>query len=168
MATDQSPEICVRQASSDDMETLVEFNAAMARETEGKALDLARLRAGVAAGLEQDGRGFYLVAELSGQVVGQLLVTTEWSDWRNADFWWIQSVYVDPGHRRLGVYRTLHSHVLVEARRRHGVCGLRLYVDRDNHVARQVYAGLGMQYSRYDMLEIDFVLEHQGLREEAR
>jgi GNAT superfamily N-acetyltransferase len=160
MATEQRPGIHVRQAAPGDLETLMEFNAAMAWETEGKALDPARLRAGVAAGLEPDGRGFYLVAEVSGRVVGQLLVTTEWSDWRNGDFWWMQSVYVDPGHRRLGVYRTLHSHVQEEARRKDEVCGLRLYVDRDNHVARQVYASLGMHDSRYDMLEIDFVLEN--------
>ena len=160
MAKDQHLGIHVRQAAPGDLETLMEFNAAMAWETEGKALDPARLRAGVAAGLEPDGRGFYLVAEVSGRVVGQLLVTTEWSDWRNGDFWWIQSVYVAPGHRRLGVYRTLHSHVQEEARRRDNVCGLRLYVDRDNHVARQVYASLGLHDSRYDMLEIDFVLEN--------
>lgn len=160
MATEQHPEIRVRRAASGDLETLVEFNAAMAWETEGKTLDPARLRAGVTAVLEHEARGFYLVAELSGRIVGQLLVTTEWSDWRNGDFWWIQSVYVGPGHRRLGVYRTLHRHVQAEARRRDDVCGLRLYVDRDNHVARQVYASLGMQDSGYDMLEIDFVLEH--------
>ena len=160
MATEQRPGIHVRQAAPGDLETLMEFNAAMAWETEGKALDPARLRAGVAAGLEPDGRGFYLVAEVSGRVVGQLLVTTEWSDWRNGDFWWIQSVYVAPDHRRLGVYRTLHRHVQAEARRRDNVCGLRLYVARDNHVARQVYDSLGMQDAGYYMLEIDFVLEH--------
>jgi GNAT superfamily N-acetyltransferase len=158
MAKQQHPEIRVRRAVSGDLNTLVEFNAAMAWETEGKTLDPARLRAGVAAVLEQDALGFYLVAERSGRVVGQLLVTTEWSDWRNGIFWWIQSVYVEAGHRRLGVYRTLHSHLQAEARRRDNVCGLRLYVDRDNHVARQVYGSLGMRDAHYDMLEIDFVL----------
>ncbi len=159
MAKDQHPEVCVRRAVNGDLNTLVEFNAAMAWETEGKTLDLARLRDGVTAVLEQDALGFYLVAELSGRVVGQLLVTTEWSDWRNGLFWWIQSVYVEAGHRQLGVYSTLHRHVQAEARRQDNVCGLRLYVDRDNHVARQVYDSLGMQNAHYDMLEIDFVLE---------
>jgi GNAT superfamily N-acetyltransferase len=160
MEREQRPEICVRRATSGDLNTLVEFNAAMALETEGKTLDLARLRDGVVAVLEQNALGFYLVAELSGQVVGQLLVTTEWSDWRNGIFWWIQSVYVEAGHRRLGVYSTLHAHVQAEARSQNNVCGLRLYVDRDNRVARQVYDNLGMQDTHYDMLEVDFVLEH--------
>ena len=92
------------------------------------------------------------------RLVGQLLITYEWSDWRNAFFWWIQSVYVSSEHRRHGVYRTLHNHVLAEANRQGDVCGLRLYVDRDNAVAQRVYSGLDMQQARYDMFEIDFVL----------
>ena len=85
------------------------------------------------------------------------MITTEWSDWRNAYFWWIQSVYVAPGFRRLGVYRALDGHVRTEARKHPNVCGLRLYVDRDNRVAQAVYAGLDMQHSNYDMYEIDFI-----------
>ena len=100
-------------------------------------------------------RGFYLVAETAGQVVGQLLVTAEWSDWRNAYFWWVQSVYVSPDYRRRGVYRALDSHIRAEARRRGDTCGVRLYVERANHVARQAYTNLGMTRSRYDLYEID-------------
>ena len=148
----------VRRATQQDLDIVVEFNAAMARETEGRTLDLGRLRKGVAPVLSADDKGFYLVAELAGQVVGQLLITTEWSDWRNAYFWWIQSVYVAPGSRRRGVYRRLHDHVLAEARDRGNVCGLRLYVDKENSVAQRVYASLGMGRARYDMFEIDFVL----------
>jgi len=102
------------------------------------------------------GRGFYLLAEAEGQVVGQLLVTTEWSDWRNAFFWWVQSVYVAPSYRRRGVYRALDSYLRAEARRRGDVCGLRLYVARTNRVAQQVYASLGMARSHYDMFEVEF------------
>ena len=148
----------VRRATVRDMDVLVEFNAAMALESEGKALDRRRLRDGVAALLNEDGRGFYLVAETEDRVVGQLMVTYEWSDWRNAHFWWIQSVYVASDWRRRGVYRSLHEYVLAEARNRGDVCGVRLYVDRDNHVAQQVYSNLGMDRSHYDLFEIDFVL----------
>lgn len=158
MAADQPSKIQVRRATLGDLRTLVEFNAAMAQETEGKTLELERLRAGVAALLDDDGRGFYFVAEDSGQVVGQLLITTEWSDWRNAYFWWIQSVYVTPEFRRRGVYRNLHHHVVAESRVQGDVCGLRLYVDRDNSVAQRVYASLEMRQSHYDLWEIDFAL----------
>ena len=158
MAENQSSEIQVRRATLKDLKILVEFNAAMAQETESKTLEPERLRAGVAALLNDAGRGFYLVAEDSGRVVGQLFITTEWSDWRNAYFWWIQSVYVTPEFRRRGVYRKLHNHVIAESRTQSDVCGLRLYVDRDNSVAQQVYANLEMRHSHYDLWEIDFVL----------
>ena len=153
-------DINVRRGVTSDLETITGFNAAMAQETEGKTLDLDCLRSGVSAVLSDEGLGFYLVAEIAGQVVGQLMVTTEWSDWRNAHFWWIQSVYVEPGFRRQGVYRSLDRRVKDEALNLPGVCGLRLYVDRDNHVAQAVYAGLEMQHSNYDMYEIDFNETH--------
>ena len=116
------------------------------------------MRAGVTALFDNPDLGFYLVAEASGQAIGQLSITKEWSDWRNSNFWWIQSVYVMADYRRRGVYRAMHNHVLAEARSRADVCGLRLYVDRDNKVAQKVYACLDMQRSHYDLMEIDFVL----------
>ena len=149
-------EIRVRQACLTDLDTVTAFNQAMAQETEGKALEKGRLRAGVQSVLEDHDRGFYLVAELDGLMVGQLLVTYEWSDWRNAFFWWIQSVYVAPGYRRRGVYRSLNDHVLAQARQRGNVCGVRLYVERNNRIAQQVYRNLGMSHSHYDMYEIEF------------
>ncbi len=156
--SDARLEIVVRNATRDDLNTLVKYNAAMAEETEGKTLDLELLSKGVSAVLGQDSLGFYLMAEADGRPVGQLLITTEWSDWRNGYFWWIQSVYVDAQYRRQGVYRALHSHVHAEARRRGDVCGLRLYVERNNHIAQQVYSRQDMHRSHYDLLEIDFVL----------
>ena len=108
--------------------------------------------------LDRNSLGFYLIAEVEGRPAGQLLITTEWSDWRNGYFWWIQSVYVDVEYRRQGVYRALDSHVHSEARRRGDVCGLRLYVERNNQVAQQVYSSLDMHRSHYDLFEIDFVL----------
>ncbi|MCI0795101.1 MAG: GNAT family N-acetyltransferase [Chloroflexi bacterium] len=158
MANPPGSDISVRKATRADLDTVIQFNLALAWESEGRSLDLARLRTGVEAVFDGDGRGFYLVAEMDGRVVGQLLITHEWSDWRNAFFWWIQSVYVSAEYRRQGIYRTLHSYVLAEARRQGDVCGLRLYVDRDNSVAQRVYSGLDMQQARYDMFEIDFVL----------
>ena len=128
----ENSEILIRPAVPSDLATVVEFNRALAQESEGKELDLATLRAGVAAVLEREELGFYLLAELGGQVVGQLLITYEWSDWRNGFFWWIQSVYVREDFRRRGVYRALAGHVTELAKRRGDVCGMRLYVDRDN------------------------------------
>ncbi len=147
--------ILVRPANLSDLKVLVEFNSAMALETEGKNLDPDALNAGVAAVLEDGLKGFYLLAECLGNPVGQLLVTSEWSDWRNAYFWWIQSVYVMPEHRRRGVYRALEQQVRVQAKLRGNVCGVRLYVDRRNQVAQKVYSRLGMFPSHYDMYEVE-------------
>lgn len=149
-------DIQVRQASLMHLDTIVDFNAAMAKETEKKELDIELLRAGVEAVLTGNNLGFYLVAEHTGRPVGQLLITYEWSDWRNAFFWWIQSVYVSPGSRRLGVYKALNDYAAAEARRQGNVCGLRLYVDKDNDIAQGVYNSLGMSQTRYDMYEIEF------------
>ena len=148
-------DIQVRPALPTDLETIVQFNAAMARETEGKTLVMDTLRAGVRTLLDDASRGFYLVAECAGGVVGQVMITAEWSDWRNSYFWWIQSVYVSPDFRRMGVYRSLNDQVQTRARNQDDVCGIRLYVDRDNWVAQQVYTSLDMVHARYDLFEIE-------------
>lgn len=153
-----NPDIVVRKATKSDLDTVVAFNSAMARETEDRTLDTDLLSKGVSAVLDRPGLGFYLLAEIGGRKVGQLMITTEWSDWRNGNFWWIQSVYVDPEYRRRGVYRALDNHVHAEARHCGDVCGLRLYVERNNHIAQQVYSSLEMHRSHYDLFEIDFVL----------
>ena len=148
----------IRSATLDDLKVLVAFQTSMAMETEGRALDGDTVREGIKGVFQQPERGFYLVAEADRRVVGSLLVTYEWSDWRNASFWWVQSVYVDSGWRRRGVYSAMHSHVHKLATSRGDVCGIRLYVDHENHVAQQTYASLGMTRARYHMYEIDFVL----------
>jgi GNAT superfamily N-acetyltransferase len=148
--------ITVRSASLEDLEFLVRANAAMALETEGKELDPERLRAGVRAVLDEgpDGpRGAYHVACEGARALGALLVTREWSDWRNAWFWWIQSVYVEPGDRRRGVLTALYGAVLSAARARGDVCGVRLYVEAENEVAQTAYRRLGMAESSYRMME---------------
>lgn len=162
--------LLVRPARPDDLDVLVDFSAAMALETEGRHLDRDRLRQGTRAVFDLPARGFYVVAELPAsagpKVVGQLLITFEWSDWRNATFWWIQSVYVDPGCRRQGVYRAMHRYILGQAHARPDVCGLRLYVEGENKVAKAVYERVGLSPSRYDVFENDFVLikRHPGGR----
>jgi ribosomal protein S18 acetylase RimI-like enzyme len=148
----------IRDAAPTDLEALVRFSAAMALETEHRILDQERLRQGTRAVLESMERGFYLVAEGSSMVVGQLLITYEWSDWRNGVFWWIQSVYVEPSVRRRGVYRALHDYVLQEARRRGQVCGIRLYVEHENAAAQATYARMEMRATGYRIYERDFVL----------
>jgi GNAT superfamily N-acetyltransferase len=150
------PEISIRLAHPEDVPVIVENNRALARETENKDLDRSTLQTGVNEVFENPQRGFYLLAEQDGRVVGQTLITFEWSDWRNADFWWFQSVYVDPNERKSGIFRALYRHVLSEAEQNPKVCGLRLYVHRDNRQAQSVYLSLGMDPAHYQMFEKDF------------
>lgn len=154
--------IVVRQAGYGDVDALVEFNAAMAQETEGRHLDQDRLRNGTRAVLDAPERGFYLVAEAHDQdrsrLAGQLMVTFEWSDWRNGVFWWVQSVYVTPTYRRQGVYRAMHAAIVERATADPQVCGIRLYVEQNNHGAQAVYRGVGLAHSGYMVYEQDFVL----------
>ena len=154
----------VREAVAGDAETIARFNARMAEETEGIALEWERVLAGVRAVFEKPERGWYLVAAnaAGGEVVGQLMVTYEWSDWRNGVFWWIQSVYVAPEARGKGVYKTLYEELLRRARADSGVCGIRLYVEKNNERARGVYARAGMKRAEYEMYEVDFVIARRS------
>jgi len=142
----------VRPAEPRDLEVLVAGNAALAEESEGIRLDADTLREGISALLESRVAGRYWVAELEGRVVGQLLVTFEWSDWRNRMVWWIQSVYVVPDARKRGVLRSLYETARREAREA-GAGGLRLYVDTTNTSAQAVYAALGMTGDHYRVFE---------------
>lgn len=143
----------IRLATPADAPALIEFNRAMALETEGKELLPEVIGAGVRSFLQNPGSGFYVVAHEGDQVIGSLLVTKEWSDWRNGDLWWIQSVYVRPEFRRRGVYRQLYRHVQGMAARDPGVCGFRLYVDRANTAAQATYRNLGMKKTSYRVFE---------------
>jgi GNAT superfamily N-acetyltransferase len=161
--------LTVRLARPEDVETIVSFSAAMALETEGRYLDRAKLREGTIAVLESPALGYFMVAEAAHtdqvQLAGQLMITYEWSDWRNAAFWWIQSVYVDPKWRRRGVFRQMHQAVMQEARARPDVCGVRLYVDKDNPIAHTTYERLGLIRSAYQVYESDFVLPPKTSKE---
>ncbi len=147
-------EVRVRDATTDDRDVLAEYNIRMARETEGLALTPATVRAGVLAALADEAKGRYFVAEAAGVVIGQLLLTTEWSDWRNGPMWWIQSVYVAPDYRRSGVFRALYEHALAEARAL-GVPAIRLYVEEHNAAAQAVYERLGMKASGYVVYDLE-------------
>jgi GNAT superfamily N-acetyltransferase len=142
----------IRSARTEDIDALVAGNLSLAEESERVRLDAGTLRQGIQALLESRAPGRYWVAELDGRVVGQLLITYEWSDWRNRMVWWIQSVYVVPETRGWGVMRALYSHTRREALAA-GAGGLRLYVDTSNTRAQAVYAALGMNGDHYRVFE---------------
>jgi GNAT superfamily N-acetyltransferase len=155
-------QLIIRAANLDDVESIITFSAAMALETENRQLNVARLREGTLSLLNTPSYGFFMVAEIGNgeqrRLIGQLMITYEWSDWRNGVFWWIQSVYVDPAWRRRGVFRRIHEAVVSQAKADVKVCGLRLYVEQDNHTAEAVYQRVGLKRSVYKVYEEDFVL----------
>ncbi|MGA3244640.1 MAG: GNAT family N-acetyltransferase [Bacteroidota bacterium] len=148
----------IRQATITDTSVIVQFNSRLAEETEHRTLNQDLLKAGVESLLRDPSKGVYYLAELNNVVVGQMMITYEWSDWRNGTFWWIQSVYVESSARGSGVFRALFNHVHSLAKSQSDVCGLRLYVERTNDRAKRTYDRHGMHLSHYEMFEMDFVL----------
>ncbi len=146
-------QIHIREATPDDARLIAAFNREMAFETEGARLDPEVSLAGVCRMIQDRNLGFYLVGEHEQEIVGLLMITTEWSDWRNGVFWWIQSVYVIPRWRRKGVYRRLYQEVQKLAGANPDVCGYRLYVERENTAAQATYRSVGMTETRYKMYE---------------
>ena len=144
--------LVIRPAAPDDAAAIVAMNSALAWESEHLRLDPAVLARGVARCLADPAKGFYLVAELDGAVAGQVLVTAEWSDWRDGEFWWIQSVYVAESARRRGVFSNLYQHLHDLAAGDGNVVGFRLYVEHDNAAAQSTYAALGFGPEPYRML----------------
>jgi GNAT superfamily N-acetyltransferase len=148
----------IRKAVLRDAEIIAEFNVRLARETEGVELDPETVRKGVEALLKDPAKGVYFVAETedkppTGGITGQLCITHEWSDWRNGDFWWIQSVYVKKEWRGRGIFAALFEHVQQLAREQPEVCGLRLYMEKGNGRARRVYQKFGMKQTHYCVFE---------------
>lgn len=144
----------IRIADIKDANNLVEFNQAMALETEGKRLETAVLQSGVEAVFNDEKKGFYVVAEdEKGKIVGGLMITFEWSDWRDKWFWWIQSVYILPEARGQKLYKRMYDFVKAKARNNGNVCGFRLYVEKENTNAQNVYEKCGMESSHYLMYE---------------
>ena len=146
----------IREAKAEDAETIASFNQGIAEETEGKHLDEATILAGVSRLLAEPSRGRYWLAEVDGRVVGQTMVTYEWSDWRNGNVWWLQSVYVISDFRRKGVFTALYAEIESLARQDADACGIRLYVEKQNERAQATYRALGMQSDTYLVMESIF------------
>jgi len=146
--------LTLRRATPADVEQIVEFNRRLAWESEAKSLDADVLTRGVTAILQDSVKGFYTLAESNGTCVGQAMITFEWSDWRSGWFWWIQSVYVQAESRGSGVFKTLFAYLHDQARHTNDVIGLRLYVERENNTAQEVYGKLGMATTDYELLEL--------------
>ena len=150
----------IRSANLSDASFIADCNIRMAWETEQRRLELKTVAAGVTSALKDASKGIYYIAEAEGKPVGQMFITCEWSDWRNGNFWWIQSVYIVETFRGRGIFRALFEHVNALAKARADVCGLRLYVEAENTRAKEVYSRLGMHETEYDIFETDFVLKH--------
>jgi len=149
-------ELLIRIAEDRDIETLAEFNVALAWETEHKKLEPAVVTRGLQTLFKNPQHGFYTVAEVAGQVVGCIMITYEWSDWRCGLFWWIQSVYVDSEFRRRGVFSKLYEFLKEKASHEPNVCGFRLYVEYSNHTGQHTYTGVGMKETSYKFYEESF------------
>ena len=145
--------INIRLAQLSDAKEIASFNQTMAKETEEKVLQPDVIFAGVNTLLKDPSQGFYIVAELDSKVVGCLMITREWSDWRNGVFWWIQSVFIQEEYRRRGIYRRMYEFIKELASGQEDVCGFRLYVEQDNTIAQETYSALGMTQLPYLMFE---------------
>lgn len=145
--------IAIRHATRDDATAILDFQMRLALETENISLDKLIASKGIAAVFDEPSKGNYYVAEHRGQLVGCFLITYEWSDWRNANIWWLQSVYVDISHRRSGVFKHMYDHILNMISNDAAVAGLRLYVDKSNGRAQKVYQSMGMDGDHYTVFE---------------
>jgi GNAT superfamily N-acetyltransferase len=145
-------EMIIREAVKSDIPVLAKYNQALAKETEDIELNLETLLSGVANALDRD-ECHYFIAELNGEIVGQTMITYEWSDWRNGLIWWFQSVYVKPDYRNKGVFRSLFNHVEQLAKEHPDVKTLRLYVMQNNSTGKNTYTSLGMNDSGYVVYE---------------
>lgn len=144
----------IRQADADDVTIIADFNIALCRETEGRELDPVTVTEGVRRFVSEPARGRYFVAVIDGEVVGQTAHTFEWSDWRNGEIWWIQSVFVHPRHRSHGVFRSLFRYIKQLGEADADCCGIRLYMERENDSARQSYLRLGFTETGYEVFEL--------------
>ena len=145
----------LRRGTLADLDTITRFNMLMAEETENITLDPSTARRGAEALIRDPDRGFYLIAEIDGKAAGQLMITPEWSDWRDQWFWWIQSVYIVPDFRRRGIFATLFNKARDLSKKRGDVAGIRLYVDENNIGAQKTYKALGMEESNYQLYEME-------------
>jgi ribosomal protein S18 acetylase RimI-like enzyme len=145
----------IRKGEIKDINVIAQYNIAMALETENKVLDDETITNGVSSIIRDKSKGQYWVMEIDSLLVGQLMVTYEWSDWRNGMMWWIQSVYVAPHYRRQGVYSSLYNNLVKMAKSDSGCCGIRLYVEKENTKAQETYKSLGMKNAGYEIMEFN-------------
>jgi len=145
--------IKIRKATISDLPVIVDFMLKMAKETEDIILSSAILSPGIESGLKNSNKAEYFIAEIDGKIAGSLMITKEWSDWRNAWVLWIQSVYTVKKYRRMGVYKALYNFIEKKVEKSQEYCGIRLYVDSTNRTAIKVYNKLGMNGNHYKLFE---------------
>ena len=146
----------ITQPGIEDINSLVNFNIKMAKETENKILNKKIVTKGVSEVLTDTTLGYYVIAKNKNTILGSLMITYEWSDWRNGMFWWIQSVYVEKKYRQQGVYKQMYSYIKDKALKDNSCTGIRLYVEQENKIAQSVYTKLEMKETHYKLFEIDF------------
>lgn len=145
----------IRKALNKDIDVIGRYNYNLAYETENKILDMNILTKGVEAIIKDENKGIYHVCEINGEVVGQIMYTFEWSDWRNGTFLWIQSVYVNKEFRGMGVFKALYKFIRDIADNDNNICGIRLYVEKENTIAKKTYKNIGMKECNYYIYEYD-------------
>ena len=145
----------IRKAEIKDLQDIVQFNFNLAYETEGKEINKETLYKGVKNLLEDEGKGIYHVCEIDGKVVGQIMYTYEWSDWRNGTFIWVQSVYVDKKYRKQGIFKALYNKIKEICDSSNDYVGIRLYVEKENYNAQKIYSSIGMKECNYYMFEYE-------------
>ena len=145
-------DLFIREARIIDADKIIGFQKKMAKETEDMSLDHEVINQGVYAVFADPAKGKYYVAEDNSEVIGSLLITNEWSDWRNSFVWWFQSVYIEKSYRRRGIFKMMYNHIKENAIN-NGIAGLRLYVEVENTTAQKTYEAMGMSSSHYKMYE---------------
>lgn len=145
----------IRKALNKDIDVIARYNYNLAYETENKILDMNILTRGVEAIIKDESKGIYHVCEINGEVVGQIMYTFEWSDWRNGTFLWIQSAYVNKEFRGMGVFKALYKFIRDIADNDNNICGIRLYVEKENTIAKKTYKNIGMKECNYYIYEYD-------------
>lgn len=145
----------IRRATLDDVSVIAEYNYNLAFETENKKLNMEILKKGVKNLIQDENKGVYYICEINGKIIGQIMYTFEWSDWRNGTFLWVQSVYVNKDYRGNGIFKALYNHIKSICDNDNNICGIRLYVERENCVAQKTYSSLGMKECNYYMYEYE-------------
>jgi GNAT superfamily N-acetyltransferase len=160
--------LVIRQATVEDATKIASFNVALARETEERTLNRRTVVAGVRTLLAEPKHGFYVVADNGKKVVGMAMITFEWSDWLNRQWWWLQSVYVDPKMRQQGIFGRIYEYIEEMAARQENVCGIRLYVEKENKAGLRTYRSLGLAPRSYRVMESPLLEQNAPAKKSVR